>query len=75
MRQSAPRDECWGFFQHHDLAPPGDADQESEADRQADPRFKMTAEELQAKGIKDFQLYYAIQTLRRTAPPAMAKKR
>ncbi|HOB14386.1 MAG TPA: S41 family peptidase [Novosphingobium sp.] len=50
-------------------------DKKLEADRQADPRFKMTAEELQAKGIKDFQLYYAIQTLRRTAPPAMAKKR
>ncbi|MFM5949579.1 MAG: S41 family peptidase [Novosphingobium sp.] len=50
-------------------------DKKLEADRQQDPRFKMTAEELKAKGIKDFQLYYAIQTLRRTAPPAMASKR
>ncbi len=50
-------------------------DKKLEADRQQDPRFKMTAEELQAKGIKDFQLYYAIQTLRRTAAPVAAKKR
>ncbi len=50
-------------------------DKKLEADRQADPRFKMTADELKAKGIKDFQLYYAVQTLRRTAPPALAKKR
>ncbi len=48
-------------------------DKKLEADRQQDPRFKMTAEELQAKGIKDFQLYYAIQTLRRTA--TLAKNR
>lgn len=50
-------------------------DKKLEADRQADPRFKMSAEELKAKGIKDYQLHYAIQTLRRTAPPALAKKR
>lgn len=49
-------------------------DKKLEADRQPDPRFKLTPEELEAKGIKDYQLYYAIQTLRRTAPPAMAKK-
>ena len=39
-----------------------------EADKLDDPRFKMTAEELKAKGIEDFQLYYAAETLRRTAP-------
>ncbi len=50
-------------------------DKKLEADRQQDPRFKMTAEELQAKGIKDFQLHYAIETLRRTAGVAVAKKR
>ncbi|MFM5923208.1 MAG: S41 family peptidase [Novosphingobium sp.] len=52
-------------------------DKKLEADRQADPRFKMTPDELKAKGIKDFQLYYAINTLRRTSPavPALAKKR
>jgi hypothetical protein len=31
----------------------------------------MTAEELKAKGIDDFQLYYAVQTLGRTAPQAL----
>lgn len=50
-------------------------DKKLEADRQQDPRFKMTAEELEAKGIKDFQLHYAIETLRRTAGVAVAKKR
>ena len=50
-------------------------DKKLEADRQPDPRFKMSAEELKTKGIKDYQLYYAIQTLRRTAPTALAKKR
>jgi carboxyl-terminal processing protease len=38
-----------------------------ETDKQDDPRFKMTADELKAKNIKDFQLYYALETLRRTA--------
>jgi carboxyl-terminal processing protease len=50
-------------------------DKKLEADRQADPRFKMSAEDLKAKGIKDYQLYYAIETLRRTSAPAMARKR
>jgi carboxyl-terminal processing protease len=30
-----------------------------------DPRFAMTAAELEKKGIKDFQLHYALQTLKR----------
>jgi carboxyl-terminal processing protease len=38
-----------------------------ETDKQNDPRFRMTTNELKAKGIKDFQLYYAIETLRRTS--------
>ncbi len=42
-------------------------DKKLESDRQDDPRFKMSAEELKAKGIKDYQLYYAIQTVHRTA--------
>ena len=46
-----------------------------ETDKQDDPRFKMTADELKAKNIKDFQLYYALETLRRTAPaPAVARR-
>jgi carboxyl-terminal processing protease len=35
----------------------------------------MTPEELKAKGIDDFQLYYAVQTLKRTAPGALAALR
>jgi carboxyl-terminal processing protease len=46
-----------------------------ETDKQDDPRFKMTAEELKAKGIKDFQLYYAISTLRRTSPASAIVRR
>ncbi|MFC4293969.1 S41 family peptidase [Novosphingobium tardum] len=46
-----------------------------ETDKAADPRFKMTAEELKAKGIDDFQLYYALQTLKNTAPGALAARR
>lgn len=45
-------------------------DKKLETDKQDDPRFKMTAAELEAQGIKDFQLHYAIQTLRRAAPGA-----
>lgn len=43
-------------------------DKDLEKDKIDDPRFKMTAEELKAKNIKDFQLYYAVQALGRTAP-------
>ncbi|ODU68530.1 MAG: peptidase S41 [Novosphingobium sp. SCN 66-18] len=49
-------------------------DKDLETDKGEDPRFKMTAEELKAKGIDDFQLYYAMQTLERTAPQALAVK-
>ncbi len=44
-----------------------------EKDDTPDPRFSATAEELEKKGIKDFQLYYAINTLKRlggSAPSA-----
>lgn len=36
-----------------------------EDDLKDDPRFKMTADELKAKGVEDFQLNYAIETLAR----------
>ena len=45
-------------------------DKKLEADRQDDPRFKLSAEQLTAKGIDDFQLYYAKETLRRTGSGA-----
>jgi carboxyl-terminal processing protease len=38
-----------------------------EKDERADPRFSMTAAELEKKGIKDFQLDYAVKTLKRLA--------
>ena len=55
-------------------------DKQLESDKQDDPRFKQTAEQLKAKGVTDFQLSYAIDTLRRASPtvaaaPAPARKR
>ena len=50
-------------------------DKELETDKQDDPRFSATAEELKKQGIEDFQLHYAIQTLNRTAATALAAKR
>lgn len=48
-------------------------DKDLETDKQDDPRFKVTAAELEKQGIKDFQLHYAISTLQRTAgKPALA---
>ena len=53
----------------------GVADKQLETDRQDDPRFKATPEELKAKGITDFQLYYALETLRRGGRATLALKR
>ncbi|MEE4454271.1 S41 family peptidase [Novosphingobium resinovorum] len=48
-------------------------DKDLETDKQDDPRFKVSAAELEKQGIKDFQLHYAISTLQRTAgKPALA---
>ena len=46
-----------------------------EDDTKADPRFAMTAEQLKAKGITDFQLDYALKAVARVAmvPPAATK--
>ena len=41
-------------------------DRELEADTKQDPRFAATPEELKKQGIEDFQLHYALETLRRT---------
>ncbi|RJF90494.1 S41 family peptidase [Sphingomonas cavernae] len=40
-----------------------------EEDAKDDPRFKMTAEELKKKGVEDFQLTYAIDSITRLAKP------
>jgi carboxyl-terminal processing protease len=41
-------------------------DAELEEDATQDPRFNVTPEELEAQGIEDFQLDYALKTLRNT---------
>ena len=43
-------------------------DEVLEADDTPDPRFLMTAAELEKKGVKDFQLDYALKTLKRLGP-------
>ncbi|MCX7863521.1 MAG: S41 family peptidase [Novosphingobium sp.] len=50
-------------------------DRKLETDRKDDPRFSMTAEELKAKGIDDFQLHYAIETLKRASLPGLVARR
>ncbi|WP_370190357.1 S41 family peptidase [Qipengyuania sp.] len=45
-----------------------------EKDSREDPRFQQTADELKAKGIEDFQLHYALETLRRTSPKSIAAR-
>ena len=42
-----------------------------EEDIVADPRFAATAEQLKTKGIKDFQLDYALKTIARLGPPVV----
>ncbi|MBX7491644.1 S41 family peptidase [Qipengyuania sp. 1NDW9] len=49
-------------------------DEDMERDQRDDPRFQLTAEELEEQGIEDFQLHYAIETLRRTTPSAVASR-
>ena len=49
-------------------------DRKLEGDSKDDPRFKLTPDELKAKGIKDFQMYYALQTVHRTAAAAPKRK-
>ena len=50
-------------------------DKELEKDTIDDPRFKMTPEQLKAKSIDDFQLWYALQTIGRTTPAALAARK
>lgn len=46
-------------------------DKELESDMAEDPRFAMTTEQLEANGIKDFQLHYAMETLERLGGKTM----
>ena len=60
-------------LRHHLLAQAKADDKLLEQDDTAqDPRFSATSEELEKKGIKDFQLYYALNTLKRLGPGGTA---
>jgi carboxyl-terminal processing protease len=59
-------------LRRHLLAQAKVEDKLLEADDTPDPRFAMKAAELEKKGVKDFQLYYAINTLKRLAGPQPA---
>ena len=49
-------------------------DRELEHDKADNPRFQISPEELEKRGIKDFQLHYAIDTLRNTRLAQTAAK-
>ena len=57
-------------LRRHLLAQSKVEDKLLENDSTPDPRFLMTSAELEKKGIKDFQLDYAMKTLKRLAAPA-----
>jgi carboxyl-terminal processing protease len=52
----------------------GIEDKKLETDANDDPRFKQTPEQLKAAGITDFQLHYAVETLRRSSAPVLASR-
>jgi carboxyl-terminal processing protease len=56
-------------LRRHLLAQSKVEDKLLEADDTPDPRFLMTAASLEKQGIKDFQLYYALNTIKRLAKP------
>jgi carboxyl-terminal processing protease len=49
-------------------------DEGLERDRAADPRFLLTAAQLEEQGIEDFQLHYALESLRRTTRTTLAAR-
>ena len=57
-------------LRRHLLAQTKVEDKLLEADDSPDPRFMMTPAALEKQGVKDFQLYYAINTVKRLAAPA-----
>lgn len=50
-------------------------DEALESDARSDPRFKLTAEQLKEQGVEDFQLHYALETLRRTTKSSVALRK
>jgi carboxyl-terminal processing protease len=61
-------------LRRHLLAQAKIEDRLLETDTTPDPRFSAKAEDLEKEGIKDFQLTYAIDTIKRVAGPLPAKK-
>lgn len=59
-------------LRRHLVSQSGVKDEVLEKDTATDPRFSATADELKKKGVKDFQLDYAIRTLKRLAPATPA---
>src|SRR6476661_3570740 len=57
-------------LRRHLLAQTNVDDKLLEADNTPDPRFMMTPASLEKQGIKDFQLDYAIKTIKRLSAPA-----
>ncbi|HSG54851.1 MAG TPA: S41 family peptidase [Paracoccaceae bacterium] len=49
-------------------------DEALERDRIDDPRFLLTSAQLEEQGIEDFQLHYALETLRRTSRVTVAAR-
>ena len=56
-------------LRRHLLSQAGVKDEILENDTATDPRFAATASELEKKGVKDFQLHYALNALKRLAGP------
>lgn len=52
-------------LRRHLIAQANVEDKLLERDNAPDPRFSLTKAELEKRGVKDFQLYYALQTLKR----------
>ena len=59
-------------LRRHLLAQSKVEDKLLEADNTPDPRFMMTAASLEKQGIKDFQLHYALNTIKRLGTPDKA---
>src|SRR3954453_2439 len=57
-------------LRRHLLAQSNVEDKLLEADNTPDPRFMMTPASLEKQGIKDFQLYYALNTIKRLSSTA-----
>src|SRR6476661_1888283 len=56
-------------LRRHLLAQPTDEDKLRKDDNTPDPRFTAKAEDLEKKGVKVYQLYYAMNTLKRLGAP------